>query len=87
MGGLAWTGLTIITMLRWTSRRDWADTQRFATVVGGVLACTIGGFVVFKFGGALRVDWIGKSVFDSAAIASLFFLGRKIARSASGEVI
>ena len=70
-GGLAWCILTFALMRRWTSFCDWNDAHRFAVVLGGVLGCSIGGFVTFKTGAALRIDWIGKAVFDTAAVGWL----------------
>jgi hypothetical protein len=78
--GVAWCGLTLFLMRRWTSSSDWGDTHRFALVFGGVLGCMLGGFVVFKIGGALRIDWIGKAVLNAAAAAWLFAVGRGIGR-------
>jgi hypothetical protein len=78
--GLAWTGFTFFLLRRWTSSQNWGDTNRFALVFGGVLASMLGGFVVFKIGGALRMDWIGKAVLNAGALASLIALGRTIER-------
>jgi len=74
--GLAWAALTFFLVRRWTSASGWSDAHRFALVFGGVLACTLGGFVVFKISGALRIDWIGKAVLDAAAIAWLLSFWR-----------
>ena len=79
-GGLAWAALTFLLVRRWTSSVEWNDARRFALVFGGVLACVLGGFVDYKIGGALRIDWIGKSVFDAAAVAWLVSLRSKVAR-------
>jgi hypothetical protein len=76
--GLGWASLTFFLMQRWTSSPDWCDMHRYALVCGGVLACMLGGFVVFKLGGALPIDWIGKAVLDTAAIACLSLLGRRV---------
>ena len=59
---------------------NWRDAHRFALVFGGVLACMIGGFVVFKVGGALRIDWIGKAVLNATAVAWLISLGGTVKR-------
>ena len=45
----------------------------------------LGGFVVFKIGGALRIDWIGKAVIDMAAILSLFSLRARVKSRNSGS--
>jgi hypothetical protein len=76
--GLGWASLTFFLMQRWTSSPDWCDMHRYALVCGGVLACMLGGFVVFKLGGALPIDWIGKAVLDTAAAACLALLGRRV---------
>ena len=68
--GLVWAGFTLFLMRVWTSCPDWCDMHRYALVCGGVVACILGGFVVFKVGGALPMDWIGKAVVDAAAAAS-----------------
>lgn len=73
---LFWTGLACVLMLRWTSAANWGDAHRFAVVFAGVLACILGGFVVFTIGGALRMDWIGKIVFNAAALAALGKMSR-----------
>jgi hypothetical protein len=73
---LAWAALTFFLIRRWTSTSGWSDAHRFAVVFAGVLACTLGGFVVFIIGGALRIDWIGKTILDTAAIAWLLYLRR-----------
>ncbi len=76
--GLAWAALTLVLVQRWTASPDWCDMHRFAMVCGGVLACMVGGFVVFKVGGALPIDWIGKAVLNMAAVAGLIMLGRRV---------
>jgi hypothetical protein len=69
--GIAWTAITLFLVRRWTSSPNWGETHRFALAFGGVLACMLGGFVVFRVGGALRIDWIGKAVMNVAAVAWL----------------
>ena len=82
--GCAWASLTFFLVRRWTSSPNWRDFHRFALVLGGVLACMLGGFVVFKVGGALRVDWIGKLVMNVAAAAWLLSVGRSVAHRERG---
>jgi len=77
--GVAWCGLTLFLMRRWTSSSNWGDTHRFALVFGGILGCMLGGFAVFKVGGALRIDWIGKAILNVAAVAWLITIGRTVA--------
>lgn len=81
--GLAWAVLTLFLVRRWTSSSDWGDAHRFALVLGGVLGCMLGGFVVFEVGGALRIDWIGKAILNAAAVVWLMAVGRKVERSAT----
>jgi hypothetical protein len=76
--GVVWAGLTFLLVRHWTSSMTWRDTHRFALVFGGVLACVLGGFVVFKVGGALRIDWIGKAALNAAAVVGLMSLGRAV---------
>ena len=78
--GLAWTVLTFVLIERWSSSRDWDDERRYALAFGGVAACMLGGFVVFEIGGATRVDWIGKTLLNLAALAWLAAFGRKLRR-------
>jgi hypothetical protein len=76
-GGLTWGAVTLFLLMRWTASPGWGDSQRYALVFGGVLACMIGGFAVFKVGGALRIDWIGKAVLNAATLVWLIVLGRR----------
>jgi hypothetical protein len=73
-GGLGWAILAFYLVWRWISRFDWGDAHRFAPVLGGIVAWMLGGFVVFKVAGALRIDWIGKGVLNAAAAIWLFSL-------------
>jgi hypothetical protein len=47
-----------------------------------MLACMLGGFIVFKVTGAERIDWIVKSILNAATIAGLISLGHTIKRRA-----
>jgi hypothetical protein len=76
MAGLAWAAVSQALIRRWTASPDWGDAHRFALVCGGVLACILGGFVVFKVGGALPIDWIGKAILNLAGVAGLIMVGR-----------
>lgn len=76
-GGLAWCLSTFFLIHRWSSSHDWRDAHRLALVFGGMLACSIGGYAAFIVGGALRIDWIGKSLIDTAMIISLTFLWKE----------
>jgi hypothetical protein len=78
---LAWALLGYLLMRRWSFSVEWQDTHRFAAVCGAIAACAFAGYVVFAVGGALRVDWIGKVLFDSAAGLLLV----KLAVSRSGR--
>jgi hypothetical protein len=81
-GGLAWATFTFSLARRWTFCRDWGDSHRYATVFGGILACMLGGFVVFKVGGAQRIDWIFKAILNAAAVVWLLSLRTKVKRRA-----
>jgi len=76
--GIAWAAITFLLIRRWTSSANWGETHRFALAFGGILACMLGGFVVFKVGGALRTDWIGKAVMNAAAVAWLLSVRRRL---------
>jgi hypothetical protein len=76
--GLAWAALTLILPIRWTSGFGWSDAHRYALVFGGVMGGMLGGFFVFKIGGALTVDWIGKAVLNVAATIWLIAIGRRL---------
>ncbi len=80
--GLAWCGLTLFLMRRWTSSSTWGDAHRFALVFGGILGCMLGGFAVFKVGGALRIDWIGKAILNVAAVSWLVAVHHRLTRAA-----
>lgn len=75
--GVAWAVLTLFLVHRWSSAANWSDAHRFASVFGGILACMLGGFIVFKVGGALRIDWIGKIILNAGAVAWLLSVRRK----------
>ena len=77
-GGIALCAFTVFLMRRWTSSSHWGDLQRFAVVFGGILGCMLGGFVMFRVGGALRIDWIGKAVLNAAALIWLIAVGRRV---------
>ena len=81
-GGLVWCVLTSLLVRRWTASSDWSDAHRFGLLFGGILACMLGGFVVFQVGGALRIDWIGKIVLNAAAVSWLVAVHRKVTRAA-----
>lgn len=77
VAGLAWAVLSFFLVRRWSSATGWSDAHRFASVFGGILACMLGGFLVFKAGGALRIDWIGKTVLNVVAVVWLLSVRRK----------
>jgi hypothetical protein len=84
--GGAWAALTLLLMQRWTSSRDWNDAHRYSVVFGGIMACIVGGFAMFKFGGALRVDWVGKAILDTVAIVWLIRVGRSIQKRSFSQL-
>jgi hypothetical protein len=83
--GLLWAAITFFLVQRSTSNANWSDAHRFAALSGGVQACMLGGFVVFKVGGALRralrSDWIGKAVLNLIAVAGLMSVRRSVGRN------
>ena len=76
--GAVWALSTLLLMLRWTSAHGWGVRQRYAVVFCGVVACSLGGFILFRVGGALRIDWIGKIVLDVIALLWLPFVRRRV---------
>ena len=82
IAGLAWALTAFALMMRWTNCSAWNDLHRFAVVLGGVLACMMAGFVVFAVGGALPIDWVGKSVLDVIAAGLLARLGHRLEHQA-----
>ena len=65
-------------MIRWTRSQAWNDRHRCALVFGGLLACMVGGFVIFAVGGALAIDWIGKAILNVIAVLAMVKLGRRL---------
>lgn len=84
VGGLAWAAFTFWLVRRWTASSDWGNAHRYATVFGGIVACMLGGFVVFVVGGAQRVDWIVKAILNGVALAWLVLLWRNQTRRVRG---
>ena len=82
-GALLGCMLTLGLVLGWTSASDWGDQHRYALVLAGVISCCLGGVLVFKVAGALRIDWIGKTIFNTAAILWLIALGPRLAGRSS----
>jgi hypothetical protein len=78
IAGVAWVCAVLLLITRWTSSRDWNDLHRFALVLGGLLACMMGGFVIFAVGGALGIDWIGKAILNVLALLAMVKLGRQL---------
>ncbi len=78
IAAIGWVGAVFWLISRWTSRQDWNDTHRFAVVFGGVGACMVAGFIVFRVGGALPIDWVGKAVLNLLASYLMAGLGRRL---------
>jgi len=74
--GLGWAACAFFLVRRWTASSGWSDWHRYALVLAGVAATMIGGVVFFAVDGASRLDWIGKSVLNLAAVAWLIWIGR-----------
>jgi hypothetical protein len=75
VAGVAWVCAVLVLMIRWTRSQAWNGRHRFALVFGGLLACMVGGFVIFAAGGALAIDWIGKAILNVIAVAAMVKLG------------
>jgi hypothetical protein len=85
LSGLVWAGLAVILVERWSTAPNWSDAHRYALVFGGVVACMLGGFLMYQMGfGASRVDWIGKIVLNMAALAWLIRVRRRWPRTTNG---
>ncbi len=80
IAGIGWAGTAFWLVMRWTSLQDWQDMHRFAVVFGGVGACMVAGFLVFRIGGALPIDWISKLIFNLVAVFLLARLGQQLRR-------
>lgn len=82
-GGAGWAAVALFLARRWTAGRGRQGAHRYAFTFGAILACMLGGFEVFKIGGALRVDWIGKIVLNLIAAFAMIAVGRRLERRAA----
>jgi hypothetical protein len=76
--GIVWACAAFILIKRWSANPGWGDRHRMALVFGGIMACMIGGFFVFRVGGALPIDWAGKIATNIIALFLLIKMNRQI---------
>ncbi len=76
--GVAWVCAVLVLIMRWTRRQSWNDRHRIALVSGGLLACMGGGFVIFAVGGALPIDWVGKTILNLFTVLAMVRLGGQL---------
>jgi hypothetical protein len=77
VGGIAWAVLSVMLLRRWASSPVWSVMHRFALVFGALLGSMSSGFMIFA-GGALLIDWIGKSVLNIIAVVLMIVMARKL---------
>ena len=78
--GLGLAGVSFFLINRWAKSPAWQDSSRLALICGGLAASMLAGFLIFKLGGAVPVDIVGKLVLNVVAIVLLVRLGRREAR-------
>lgn len=75
--GIAWAILSLMLLQRWASSSAWSAMHRFALVFGALLGSMASGYVILA-SGALLIDWIGKIVLNTVAVALMIALARKL---------
>ena len=78
LAGLGLAGVAFTVINHWAKSPAWGDSSRLALIFGALLASMLAGFLVFWFGGAERVDVVGKLVLNVIAIVFLVGLSNKI---------
>jgi len=76
--GLALTGVAFPLIAHWSGSPAWQDSSRLALVSGGLIASMLAGFLVFKVGGALPIDVVGKLALNVIAVVLLIRLARRV---------
>jgi hypothetical protein len=76
--GLTWTGVALWLFQRWSTRADWADRHRLASIFGALGGSMLAGFFVLWASAAPVVDFMGKVVFNGIAIGLLIGLAGRI---------
>ncbi|HTS11026.1 MAG TPA: hypothetical protein VMH00_02810 [Candidatus Limnocylindrales bacterium] len=81
--GVAWAAIVFAAVKHWASGRGWGDMHRWALTFAAALVCMIAGFA----GSSTwpRVDLVGKSVLDVAAVVAFALLARRLGRERSAE--
>ncbi|MEJ2007121.1 MAG: hypothetical protein P8Z30_03030 [Acidobacteriota bacterium] len=77
VGGFVWAAFSLMLIRGWASSAGWREMHRFALVFGALLASMSAGFITLA-GGALPIDWIGKSVLNVIAVVLMIRLGQKL---------
>jgi hypothetical protein len=70
--GLALAGIALFVIRRLSASADWGDAHRLALIFGGLAASMLAGF--WASGIVLEMDFVGKGVFDAAAVILLSYL-------------
>ena len=80
VAGLAWAGLAIFVIRRWSSSSGWQDMHRWALSFGALLSSMAAGFL----GSSLwpKMDVMGKLILNILAVAGMILLARSIRRRA-----
>ncbi len=76
--GLAWALLALALFVWWSSQPGWGERHRFAAAWGATLVCEAGSYLTLA--GGLKLDLVGKMVFDAIAVALFVRLGLKVVR-------
>jgi len=76
--GIALAGVAFALIAHWSGRPAWQDLSRLALIFGALIASMVAGFLVFRVGGALPIDWIGKLALNVIAVGLLYRLARRV---------
>ncbi|MGA7343013.1 MAG: hypothetical protein WBE72_10970 [Terracidiphilus sp.] len=74
--GCAWAALAFVLFLRWSTRHQWGDAQRWSAAFGAVMACMSVGYL--STAGWSRADLTFKAIVNALAAAGLLVLARKV---------
>ncbi|HLJ77474.1 MAG TPA: hypothetical protein VKT75_08675 [Acidobacteriaceae bacterium] len=76
IAGVLWAGFAYAVFRRFTSWSGWTDAHRCAACFAATIVCMAGGFL--GSGSWLRIDLIGKCVFNAIAVLGFALLMRSI---------
>jgi hypothetical protein len=79
VAGLALAGAAYSLIAHWSRSPGWQDASRLALVFGGLIGSMLAGFLVFRLGGALPIDVIGKLVLNGISVGWLIRLAGPLA--------